>query len=50
MPSLPYPRPEQFADTLAVLGQTNERLAKLDIAPLLDTSFVNSAEQRGVGK
>jgi NitT/TauT family transport system substrate-binding protein len=49
MPTLPYPRPEQFVDTLAVLGQTNERLAKLDIAPLLDTSFVASAEQRGVG-
>jgi NitT/TauT family transport system substrate-binding protein len=50
MPSLPYPRPEQFVDTLAILGQTNERLAKLDLTPLLDPSFITSAEQRGVGK
>jgi ABC-type nitrate/sulfonate/bicarbonate transport system substrate-binding protein len=50
MPSLPYPRPEQFTDTLAILGKTNERLAKLDVAPLLDTSFIRSAEERGVAK
>jgi NitT/TauT family transport system substrate-binding protein len=50
MPLFPFPRPEQFADTLAILGQSNERLAKLDIGPLLDTSFVASAEQRVVGR
>jgi ABC-type nitrate/sulfonate/bicarbonate transport system substrate-binding protein len=50
MPALPYPRVEQFSDTLEALGKSNEQLAKLDIAPLLDTSFVESAEQRGVGK
>ena len=50
MPSLPYPRTEQFADTLAILGQSNERLAKLDVAPLLDSSFISNAEQRGLGK
>jgi len=50
MPSLPYPRPEQFTDTLAILGKTNERLAKLDVAPLLDTSFIRSAEERGVAR
>jgi NitT/TauT family transport system substrate-binding protein len=50
MPSLPYPRPEQFTDTLAILGKTNERLAQLDVAPLLDTTFVKSAEDRGIAK
>jgi NitT/TauT family transport system substrate-binding protein len=50
MPSLPYPRAEQFSDTLEILGKSNEQLAKLDVAPLLDTSFVASAEQRGLGK
>jgi hypothetical protein len=50
MPSLPYPRPEQFADTLAILGQSNEQLAKLDVAAFLDTSFVRSAEERGLAK
>ena len=50
LPSYPYPRAEQFTDTLAVLAQTNERVAKLDVASLLDPSFVKSAEDRGVGK
>jgi NitT/TauT family transport system substrate-binding protein len=50
MPSLPYPRPDQFTDTLAVLGKSNENLTKLDVGSLLDTSFVSSAEQRGLGK
>jgi NitT/TauT family transport system substrate-binding protein len=50
MPSLPYPRVEQFGDTLAILGRNSEQLAKLDVAALLDTSFVNSAEERGLAK
>jgi NitT/TauT family transport system substrate-binding protein len=48
MPSLPYPRPEQFADTVAILGQMNEQLAMLDVSAYLDTSFVKSAEDRGL--
>ncbi len=50
MPSLPYPRPEQFTDTMEVLGKSNEAIAKLDVPSLLDTSFVTSAEQRGLAK
>jgi NitT/TauT family transport system substrate-binding protein len=50
MPTLPYPKVEQFADTLAALGQTNERLATFDVAPLLDGSFIKRAEERGVAR
>jgi hypothetical protein len=50
LPAIPYSRVEQFSDTLEVLGKSNDQLAKLDVAPLLDNSFVASAEQRGVGK
>jgi NitT/TauT family transport system substrate-binding protein len=49
-PTYPYPRPEQFADTIAVLGPKNDRLTKLDVAAYLDPSFVKSAEDRGIGK
>src|SRR5205085_11624777 len=49
MPSYPYPRPEQFTDTLEILGKSNEKLTKLDLTPLLDTSFVKSAEERAIG-
>jgi NitT/TauT family transport system substrate-binding protein len=48
LPSLPYPRPEQFTDTLEVLGQSDEKVANLNIPPLLDSTFVSSAEQRGL--
>lgn len=50
LPTYPYPRPEQFTDTLAILVQSNEKLGKLDVATLLDPSFIKSAEDRGVGK
>jgi NitT/TauT family transport system substrate-binding protein len=50
MPSLPYPKPEQFSDTVAILGQKNEQLGKLDVARVLDTSFIKSAEDRGLAK
>jgi len=50
MPALPYPRPDQFTDTLATLGQANERLAQLDIALVLDPSFIKSAEDRGIAR
>ena len=50
MPSLPYPRPEQFSDTVAILGQKNEQLGKLDVATALDTSFIKSAEDRGLAR
>jgi NitT/TauT family transport system substrate-binding protein len=50
MPSLPYARVEQFADTLEILSRTDERLPKLDLAARLDSSFIKSAEERGVAK
>jgi ABC-type nitrate/sulfonate/bicarbonate transport system substrate-binding protein len=50
MPLYPYARVEQFSDTIAALGQTNERLARLDITSMLDTSFIQSAEDRGIGR
>ena len=50
LPSYPYPMADQFTDTLVILGQANERVAKLYVPSLLDASFVKSAEDRGVGK
>jgi ABC-type nitrate/sulfonate/bicarbonate transport system substrate-binding protein len=50
MPTLPYVRPEQFSDTVAILGQKNEQLGKLDLPRVLDTSFVKNAEDRGLAR
>lgn len=49
-PSLPYPKPEHFTDSIAILGQKNAELAKVDVAKYLDGSFVKSAEDRGLSK
>lgn len=48
--SLPYPEPGQFADAKTVLGRKNEKVRSLDVASILDRSFVKSAADRGLGK
>ena len=49
-PSLPYPKPEQFTDTIAQLGETNAHIKSVDLSKLLDDSFVKSAAERGLDK
>ena len=48
-PLLPYPMPDQFADSVAQLSLSNPRIADVDLASLLDPSFVQSAADRGLG-
>jgi NitT/TauT family transport system substrate-binding protein len=47
--ALPFPRPEQFADAAAELGENNPNIRSFDVARLLDPSFVQSAADRGLG-
>jgi NitT/TauT family transport system substrate-binding protein len=47
--TLPFPRPEQFADAIDQLSQTNPRILDVDLGKLLDPSFVQDAADRGVG-
>ena len=49
-PSLPYPRPEQFADAIEVLAQKNDKVRSLDLNTVLDATFVDSAAKRGLDK
>jgi len=49
-PALPYPKVEQFADSKALLGVTNERVRNFDVAKLLDDSLLRSAADRGLDK
>jgi NitT/TauT family transport system substrate-binding protein len=49
-PSLPYPKPEQFTDTVAQIAQKNPKAKTFDLNKLLDTSFVQSAADRGLDK
>jgi ABC-type nitrate/sulfonate/bicarbonate transport system substrate-binding protein len=43
IPALPEPRAEQFADAIAQLGKTNEKVRTLDVSKILDASFVRAA-------
>ncbi|HVA25514.1 MAG TPA: ABC transporter substrate-binding protein [Chloroflexota bacterium] len=50
IPALPYPKPEQYADSKAVLGKKNAKVAAFDVAKMLDDSLVQSAADRGLNK
>lgn len=47
---LPYLQPEQYADTIAIQGATNEKVKTYDLSKLIDSSCVKSAEDRGLDK
>jgi NitT/TauT family transport system substrate-binding protein len=46
----PFPRPEMFADAQAILGAGNASVKSYDVTKMLDTSFVQSAVDRGLDK
>ncbi|HLY79240.1 MAG TPA: ABC transporter substrate-binding protein [Caulobacteraceae bacterium] len=50
IPSLPYPKVEQFADAKAEQAKTTPSVANLDVPKLLDPSFVQSAADRALDK
>ncbi len=50
IPSAPYSSVEQFADSVAQLGKTNEKVRTFDVAKIVDQSFVRSAVDRGLDK
>jgi len=49
-PALPYPKPEQFADTIDQLAEGNAHIRDVQLSKLLDDSFVKSAADRGLDK
>lgn len=49
-PELPFPRSEQFADPVAELAKRNDKVKTLDLARILDPSFVQSAQDRGLSR
>jgi ABC-type nitrate/sulfonate/bicarbonate transport system substrate-binding protein len=50
VPNLPLPTPEQFAESVSLLSERNEKVKGFDISKYLDPSFVKSAEARGLDK
>jgi NitT/TauT family transport system substrate-binding protein len=50
MPDLPYPKADQFTDSVAVVAEKNPGAKNYDLKRLLDPSFIQSAADRGVNK
>ena len=50
IPPLPFAKPDQFTDTKNDLVRQNPKVADVDVSKLLDTSFVQSAADRGLDK
>jgi NitT/TauT family transport system substrate-binding protein len=46
----PFPRPEMFADAQTILGAKSDKVKSYDVTKMLDTSFVQSAVDRGLDK
>lgn len=44
-----FPDAAQFKDAVAILGATNPNIAKVDIAKMLDRTFMQSAQDRKLG-
>ncbi len=50
VPNVPVPTAEQFADSIAVLSQKNEKVKGFDIARYIDASYLQNAVARGLDK
>jgi len=44
-----YPEVTQFKDAVDILGKTNDKIKTVDIAKMLDRSFIQSAQDRKLG-
>ena len=49
-PQLPYARIDQFTDLVAELAKRNDQVKLVDLTKVLDTSFVQSAADRGLSR
>jgi len=44
-----FPDVTQFKDAVDILGKTNDKIKSVDIAKMLDKSFIQSAQDRKLG-
>ncbi len=49
-PEVPYVTPAMFDDTKAVISARDPKMKDYDVSKLIDSSFVKSAEERGLAK
>jgi hypothetical protein len=46
----PFAKPEMFADAQTTLGAKSDKVKSYDVSKMLDSSFVQSAVDRGLDK
>ena len=50
VPSVPTPTASQFSDSISILAKQNDKLKGFDVAPFIDTSYLDSSVKRGLDK
>ena len=50
LPNVPTPRAAQFADGILLLSQQNDKVKGFDVAPFIDTSYLDNSVKRGLDK
>jgi NitT/TauT family transport system substrate-binding protein len=50
VPNVPTPTAAQFADGISILSQQNDKVKGFDIAPFIDTSYLDKSLERGLDK
>ncbi len=50
VPSVPTPTSAQFADGISILSRQNDKLKGFDVAPFIDTSYLDNSLKRGLHK
>jgi ABC-type nitrate/sulfonate/bicarbonate transport system substrate-binding protein len=50
VPNVPAPTAAQFADAISILSRQNDKLKGFDVAPFIDTSYLDNSVKRGLDK
>ncbi len=50
VPSVPLPEPKQFADSISILSEKNDKVKGFDISKFIDTSYIQKAVSLGLDK
>jgi ABC-type nitrate/sulfonate/bicarbonate transport system substrate-binding protein len=50
VPNVPTPTAAQFADGISILSRQNEKVRGFDVAPFIDTSYLDNSLERGLDK
>src|SRR5712692_681714 len=50
VPSVPLPEPKQFADSISILSDKNDKVKGFDISKFIDTSYIQKAVSLGLDK